>query len=274
MNQTCPVRNNVKPFDRFLVVSLNLRFGLADDGPNSWEYRKNSFPVLLKRYRADFIGFQEVNNFQSDFLKKILPEYTCIGERQPAPSFWQNNIIFYNRKWECVYRDHFYLSPTPDIPSQFKKSRWPRQCTLGIFQRADRRLLVVNTHFDFDSIVQTQSAELIMKRISEISSEMPGILMGDFNATPESPCYNVFTGQKTRDKNNGKKLFANAFTKPFPGTFHGFNDDKKGDHIDWILYCGGLSPKESKVIHGKINGIYPSDHFPLFAVFKWKKEER
>ena len=102
------------------VLTLNLRFGLADDGPNNWQYRKKVFPHLFEKYRPDFIGFQEVNDFQTDFLNGMLTEYDFIGKRSPSPSFWQDIIIFYKKTWTCVYREHFFLSPTPTIPSRFR----------------------------------------------------------------------------------------------------------------------------------------------------------
>jgi len=58
----------------FSVLTLNLRFGLADDGANNWRYRKIGFQPFLEKYRMDFIGFQEANDFQIDFLHNILPE--------------------------------------------------------------------------------------------------------------------------------------------------------------------------------------------------------
>ena len=268
------ITNNLDAMDSISVLSLNLRFGLADDGPNSWQYRKDSFPVLLKNYQADFFGFQEVNSFQLEFLSDILREYNYIGERQPAPPSWQNNIIFYHRKWGCVHQDHFYLSPTPSIPSRFRKSRWPRQCTIGVFQNNDDQVIVANTHFDFDPTVQSRSAKLIMQRLSDISSETSAILIGDFNTTPESASYKIFTEQKKKKSLKKKQFFKNVFKDPFPGTFHGFKDNKTGDHIDWILYRGRIVLESSNIIRGKIKGQYPSDHFPLFAVFKRKNEEK
>ncbi len=77
------------------VFSLNLRFGLADDGPNRWHYRKQLIPRLLNRYPADFYSFQEVNDFQARDIQAVLTDYRFIGQRQSAPSYWQNNIIFY-----------------------------------------------------------------------------------------------------------------------------------------------------------------------------------
>ena len=32
------------------VLSLNLRFGLADDGPNAWEHRKESIVKLFRKH--------------------------------------------------------------------------------------------------------------------------------------------------------------------------------------------------------------------------------
>ena len=52
----------------FSTLTLNLRFGLADDGADSWDHRKKALPVLFKKYHPDFIGLQEANDFQIDYL--------------------------------------------------------------------------------------------------------------------------------------------------------------------------------------------------------------
>lgn len=255
------------------VITLNLRFGLADDGSNNWDHRKKCFPYLFDKYPADFIGLQEANDFQTDFLKNILTEYRFIGKRDPAPLFWQNNIIFYKKTWKCIHSEHFFLSPTPMIPSRSRKSLWPRQCTIGIFESNDHSLIYINTHFDFDPTIQVKSAELIMKRLSRLPSELPVILTGDFNATTSCPCYKMLTGQNKKSNSTNKLYFKNTFSEPFPGTHHGFSGNRNGDHIDWILYRGRIIPMDCKVVHDKIYGIYLSDHFPLYAKFKWEKNK-
>ena len=120
---------------KIAVLTLNIRFGLANDGKNGWEFRKQTLLPLFNKYRNDFIGLQEVNSFQSDFIENILNQYNYVGKRKPAPRFWQNNVIFYKKIWECIHYEHFYLSPTPNTPSRFRESRWPRQCTIGIFKK-------------------------------------------------------------------------------------------------------------------------------------------
>jgi endonuclease/exonuclease/phosphatase family metal-dependent hydrolase len=248
----------------FSVLTFNLRFGLAEDGPNNWIHRKQSFPPFFEKYRPDFIGFQEANDFQGDFLKRILNEYKVIGERSPAPRFWQNNLIFYQADWRCMNHKHFFLSATPDIPSRSPKSRWPRQCTMGMFEKEDRRVIFITTHFDFDASVQTQSAEIIMAQLSKFSADVPAVLTGDFNAEPSRPCYQAFIGEAPKPTH-----FKNVFGEPFPATFHGFKGNTEGDHIDWILYRGKMIPEKSRVIRDKFEGFYPSDHFPVFAEFRF-----
>ncbi len=255
----------------FSVMTLNLRFGLADDGPNRWEIRKERLLLLFERYRPTFIGFQEANTFQIDFLCGILPGYKYIGKRSPAPPFWQNNLLFYPDSWRCSWADHFFLSQTPDIPSRFPESRWPRQCTLGVFTQKTHSLVCLSTHLDFDATVQTKSVRIILERLKSAPILFPVVLMGDFNATPDSPCHAALTDPK--GPGDGRlPPFINAFKAPYPPTFHGFSGKGKKGHIDWILYRGGLAPVRSRVITDAFKGGYPSDHFPLLVAFSWKKK--
>ena len=253
----------------FSVLTLNLRFGLADDGPNNWQHRKKSFPVLFDTYQTDFIGFQEANDFQIDFLDNILKDYHYIGKRSPSPSFWQNNIIFYRKNWTCVYHEHFFLSPTPSVPSRYLKSLWPRQCTMGMFKKDHRQVICINTHLDFDTSVQVKSARLILDRLSHLPDDIPAVLMGDFNTVPFSACYNVLT-DSNRQPAVQAPCFKDAFSQPFAGTHHGFTGHTDGDHIDWILFRGNITVKHSRVIQDTFDNIYISDHFPLFAEFSWE----
>lgn len=252
----------------FSVLTLNLRFGLADDGPNDWRYRKKGFPSFFEKYLTDFIGFQEANDFQIDFLDNLLTEYDYIGRRHPSPSFWQNNIIFFKKSWACIYHEHFFLSPTPSVPSRYRKSLWPRQCTIGMFKTGRRQVICVNTHLDFDVSVQVKSANLILDRLSHLPDDVPVILVGDFNTAPYSPCYNIFTGQDAASPVTSE-YFKDAFKKPFTGTHHGFTGKPNKDHIDWILFRGKITLKNSKVIQDTFKNMYLSDHFPLCAQFSW-----
>ncbi len=239
---------------------LNLRFGLADDGPHSWEHRKAAYPALLNNHPADFYAFQEANDFQVRFLQSLLKDYEMIGQRSPAPDYWQNNVIFYHRRWSCLNSSHFYLSDTPDIPSKYPDSKWPRQCTMGTFQKNDFQMTVINTHFDFEPEVQLRSALLILNRLNDEHAKGSAVLMGDLNAGPNSSCVAELISERVG--------FKSAFWPHEVGTHHQFSGTPQGDPIDWILYRGDLKKQRNEILTQSMDGIFPSDHFPLTAMFQ------
>ncbi|MBU3947029.1 MAG: endonuclease/exonuclease/phosphatase family protein [Proteobacteria bacterium] len=258
------MNNTISPGTHFFsVMSLNIRFGHAEDGPNNWIHRQDSITSLLSAFVYDFYAFQEANDSQINYLSNILPNYKYIGQRNPAPKRWQNNVMFYHKSWLCIYYKHFYLSSSPNKPSKFRKSLWPRQCTLGIFKNGDQSLIIVTTHFDFEDVVQVKSAQLIRKRLRRHTGKGPIVLMGDFNATSDSECYLEFTS-----KLDGYPKFSNAFKTSCIGTNHGFTGKSKIKAVDWILYSGDLKVENTKVITNKFLDRYPSDHFPLIATFE------
>ena len=253
---------------RLTVISLNLRFGLASDGSHSWSQRKQAVGSFLADVRPDFMAFQEANDFQIDDLHQMLPAYHCIGKRSPAPSFWQNNVIFHQQQWICDLKDHFFLSPTPHVPSRYRKSRWPRQGTIGIFKKDGLKIACANTHFDFDPEVQIGGAKIVINRLSNLASSLPTIVMGDFNATPESACHLQFTDPQKIGSDCGPQ-FKNVFEAPYPATFHGFAGTHDGNCIDWILYRGELTLVSKYVMTEKISANWLSDHYPVVAVFNY-----
>ena len=252
--------------NRFSVMTLNLRFGLATDGPNAWKHRKKLLPHLFQSYPTDFIACQEANEFQVNDLSLLLDDYDLIGLRESAPTFWQNNIIFSKKDWAIQNREHFYLSETANIPSRLRDSRWPRQCTMGTFQKHSHRLTLINTHFDFEESVQTFSARLIMKRLRQRPDPLPAVLMGDFNAPFGSRHYQVFMDQAAVQ--DGLDLsFKNVFKSRPCGTHHGFTGKPGKDCIDWILHTDGITSGNATVVTDHVDGAYFSDHFPVVASF-------
>lgn len=250
------------------VISFNIRFGLADDGPNGWVHRKHAVAGLFQKYRSDFIGVQELNDFQTHFLQEILPEYSYIGVRTPAPDFWQNNVIFYRNSIKCLYSEHFFLSETPSVPSRSWGSKWPRQCTIGRFAMDSREMAFINTHFDFEEPAQYHSAQLIWKKVTAQLQDIPAVLMGDFNAKPDSKTYRWLTGQ-INEKINTPPDFKETFKHPYPKTYHRFTGEPIVGLIDWILYRGELRPTKCMVIKDSFDNMYPSDHFPIMAHFEF-----
>ena len=241
----------------YTVMTLNLRFGLADDGDNSWQNRKQLFAELLKRYPSSFLGIQESNHFQTRFLARHLCDHHFIGWYNLSKEWWQSNLIFYHNTWECLKSKHYFLTATPDIESKMPDSKWPRQCVIGLFQNASRRIIIANTHFDFAESVQEKSASLVIGFLAEFPKDCPIIITGDFNSNPGGKAHAVFQA-------NG---FSEAFDNQHSTTFHKFTGEATLDHIDWILYRGNIKIIRKKIITDSFSGRYPSDHYPVMAVF-------
>ncbi len=254
-----PEKDKNRTDDPVSVMTFNLRFGLAKDGPHAWEHRKPLVSKILEAYPCDFIGFQEVNHFQAEFLTRSLMHHGHIGWYNKRVEWWQNNLILFDSSWECLGHRHFFLSRTPDIPSRLPGSIWPRQCVIGWFKKKNRHLLMVNTHFDFTSEVQQKTAGLVMEFLKRFPKGMPQIITGDFNTTPGSPAHRCF-----KSRGFGLVMEGRSVT-----TFHDFTGKETGRHIDWILYRNGLSPVFEQVIQDSFNGLFPSDHYPVRAGFAW-----
>lgn len=241
----------------YTVMTLNLRFGLADDGENSWQNRKPLCADLLGRYPATFLGVQESNHFQTRFLAGQLSHHDFIGWHNPSKERWQSNLVFYHHTWQCLKSHHYFLSSTPDVESRMAGSKWPRQCVIGLFQKASTRLIVATTHFDFDASVQEKSASLVVGFLSDFPKDCPVIITGDFNSNPGSPAHAIF-------KANG---FSEVFEDQPATTFHRFTGEATLDHIDWILHQGKIAVTHKEIIMDSFSGRYPSDHYPVRATF-------
>jgi endonuclease/exonuclease/phosphatase family metal-dependent hydrolase len=241
----------------YSVMTMNIRFGLADDGVNAWQNRKSLFEKLFKRYSTTFMGIQEANHFQTDFLAKTLCDHHFIGLYNPSKELWQSNLVFYHKTWKCLKSRHYFLSSTPDKESKMQDSKWPRQCVIGLFKKKSREIIVATTHFDFIESVQKKSASLVLRFLDDFPKDCPIIITGDFNSNPDDKAYHVFMA-------NG---FAEAFDKQHSTTFHEFAGNATMDHIDWILFRGNTKLLEKKIIMDSFAGHYPSDHYPVIATF-------
>ncbi|MFH1984088.1 MAG: endonuclease/exonuclease/phosphatase family protein [Pseudomonadota bacterium] len=245
-------------------MTLNLRFGLAKDGPDGWHHRQQAYPSLFSSFPSDLYCFQEANDFQLRALSAWLPDHRPIGIRRPSPPFWQHTPIFFPKTWQLLAAEHIFLSATPHVPSRQRSSRWPRQCTIGEFRVGTHRLLCVNTHFDFAPETQRESARIIGERLQRYPQSVPCIVVGDFNARPGGRCHRLMTGGGWVPG----RQFQSAFGASSPGSFHGFSGAAAERHIDWILYDGPVRVVSAAAVTQSFEGIYPSDHFPMIATLE------
>ena len=61
------------------VMSFNIRLGVANDGENRWDLRKELVVKTIREYNPDLLGLQEVFPMQEEYLRENLPGYAYYG---------------------------------------------------------------------------------------------------------------------------------------------------------------------------------------------------
>lgn len=256
---------------QYKVISFNIRLELTSDGDNQWDLRKSSTIDFLNYESPDFIGMQEVLNSQLEDLENGLNKYKWIGvARDDGKNAGEFSPIFYDRsQWNLMETSTFWLSQTPDIPSKSWDAALPRICTWGKFENVDsgNAIFVFNSHFDhIGKEARFKSAKLIVDQVKKIAGDNKMILLGDFNAEPESPPIKAILKSQLED------AFSKAEIKfGSVGTFNGFDHQKIPDRrIDYVFTSQDLNIVSYAVASHLIEGRYLSDHFPIIVTFNLK----
>ena len=259
---------NVSAQQQVKVMSFNIRLNVASDGENRWDARKDKVAALMNYYEADFIGGQEVQHHQLQYLITELKQYSYIGVgRDDGKEAGEYSCIFYNKeKFTVIEQSTFWLSQTPTVVSFGWNANCRRVCTYGLFQNkvTKQKLWVFNTHFDhLGDTARLESAKLITEKIKGLVNQKnyPVILTGDFNSRPdEAPA--MYMVQHFQNARNISK------EKPYgpADTWEGFEFNKKPDGcIDYIFVSKNknVSVKKFATITDSYDMKYPSDHFPI-----------
>lgn len=257
-------------------MSFNIRLDVESDGINRWDARKDRVAGLMNYYEADFIGGQEVQHHQLQYLLSQLKKYNYIGVgRDDGKEAGEYSCIFYNKeKFEVIQQSTFWLSSTPDTVSMGWDAACHRVCTYGLFKskKSKQFVWVFNTHLDHMGVVaREESAKLIIKKIKELTAEKnyPVILSGDFNSKPGEAAADYISQflQNSRTVSNEKPYGpidtwnAFQFTKTPVGC------------IDYIFISNDdrIAVKKFATITDSYEMKYPSDHFPVLATIELKK---
>lgn len=255
------------------VLSFNIRYGLADDGPDSWPHRRGLVCRTIDAHAPAVFGVQECLTGQAEVLHNAFPEYEFTGMgRDDGDQAGEMCALFTLReRYEVLDRGVFWLSETPEVVGSRSWDAALHRIATWVKLR-DRRcrpevLYVFNTHFDHvGEEARHRSAQLLATRIVDITRGAPVILMGDFNADAEgSPPHDALVGPALRDSWTSATA---AERERGTGTFHGFSGQTRRGRIDWILTSPDLPCRDAGIDRTAYAGRYPSDHFPVWAVIR------
>lgn len=243
------------------LLTLNLRYHNTSDGENSFENRIDIIRDCISREMPDLIGFQELKNGMLGTMERIMPEYTFIGVGRDSDLGGERTSIAYRTKYfNLLSHETFWLSNTPDKPgSRFPgQGVLPRICTWAMLEYLPERLCLVhyNTHLDHQSAeIRKLEVDLILNQMAAIKSkhDVPVLLSGDFNMTPQEPLY--------RDILLSGEFPLVDVTSSIDSTFHGFGKVTR-KKIDYIFTDERTARRVTgvKKVSEERDGVYLSDH--------------
>jgi endonuclease/exonuclease/phosphatase family metal-dependent hydrolase len=251
------------------VMSFNIRFDNPGDSLNWWNNRKELVVGTLQEKSPDLIGMQEVLDGQLNYLLENMPGYGSAGvARDDGKKAGEYSPLLYKKDlFEVIDWGTFWLSPTPgDTGSVGWDAALTRICTWARLKdlRDNREFFFLNTHFDhMGTLARKESAGLIINFIEEQARNLPVILTGDFNCTPDEEPYHVLTnpanGLKDACLIGGSGAFCGM------GTFNGFGNADETERIDLILLKGDWRVGSFQLLKIKQEKMFISDHWPVLA---------
>jgi endonuclease/exonuclease/phosphatase family metal-dependent hydrolase len=268
-----PRRPTVAPLR---VMSFNLRYDNAGDGPNAWPLRKAWVAQLIRFHDADAIGVQEALSGMLADLDTLLPEYARVGVgRSDGKMSGEFSAILYKRdRLDVLESQTFWLSPTPEVPgSKGWDAALERIATWGRFRdRATGCVYVhLNTHFDHKGEhARQESARLIRERLAIIDAAgLPLVMTGDLNSNPTSVGYRILTHDTIpgaiaplMDAMKASREGHYGPTSSFTG-FRAIRPD--GNKIDYVFVSPVVEVGKHGILPDNWDNRFPSDHQPVLA---------
>jgi len=247
------------------VMSYNIRFNNPGDSINAWSNRKEWVKALVKFYDTDILGIQEGLSDQVDYLQTATGFAVEGVGRDDGKKAGEFVAIYYNPdRFIKRLSGHFWLSETPDIPSKGWDAAIVRLCTwVRLYDKIRKQeFYVFNTHYDHVGVLaRVKSSELIQKQIPLIAGNLPVILTGDLNVTPQTESVATL---KTF-LSDAREVSQEPPYGP-EGSFSGFKFNAAlKDRIDYIFTSKHFKVLKYGILSDSKEQRYPSDHLPVFS---------
>lgn len=241
--------------DEIRLCSYNIRGDLPNDGINSWKYRKDSLCKIIRQHDFDIICMQEVLANQLEDIEKDI-HYEFVGIRG-----LYNPIFYKAERFESLHNEVFWLSETMSLFSKGWDGMYDRYCVWAKFR--DRKngkiFYVFNTHLDHKGkIAQRKGAQLVCDQAKKYAGESALFICGDMNSLDTTDAYKTYTKHYKDSRKIAKEV------NGVLGTAHNFGQVRPV-RIDYIFVNEKVSVSNYNVDNTCYpNGLYPSDHFPVF----------
>jgi len=239
------------------IVSFNLR-NANDANCHSIAERAPRIMQIISEQNADVLGLQEYGTGMKKHIHdKLIEEYgffeTVTNKNISSPVLWKKS------RFDCLDKGWLWLSETPNEKSISWDDKYneERICNWALLKdkQTGKNFVYMNTHFGVGKECTTKSP-LIINEYCKKFADLPLIITGDFNMSPDSEGYKNMTANFT-DVNTVTANDARI-------TFHAYyNPEKKQSLIDYCFIKNAVCPKNYKLLDITFDGKYPSDHHAI-----------
>lgn len=266
------------------IATFNIRFATSGDtGVKSWASRKAACIASVTDNCFDVVGFQEVLSNQQTDLKNSLKDYDFIFVgRDDGVNGEAVGIGYRKDRLKPVDSGRFWLSPTPDKPSNAKE--WGASVErnrVAVWmkfedEKTNRQFYFLCTHLEVgeeNATVRLQSTRLINEREALINTKgLPFFVVGDMN--PIAPTEKSLQELRKSFSDTHQESEQRGLREGPIGTYNAFDPNanlaSQSKRGDYIFAKGPYDLKKYKVIDTKYNGQYPSDHIPVLITVALK----
>lgn len=247
------------------VMSFNVR--CADDPEGSIDNRSQISVEVIKQYAPDSFGVQEATPKWLRILdKEVGDKYARVGQaRDFFGPFSEYNCVYYLKdKYNLLDSGTFWLSETP-----YKKysvsydSACRRIASWAVLEDKETGEVYthINTHLDH-VLESTRDAQckVLLTEMAKLQTQGTVVITGDFNTYSDGDVYaSMIAG--------ADDAAFTAETADSGITYHNYG--KKADEgqgaIDFIFVTKDTPVDTYKIIRDTVQGMYPSDHYPIIA---------
>lgn len=248
------------------VMSFNVR--CASDPEGSIENRSQIAVEIINQYAPDSFGIQEGTPKWLRILdKEVGDRYARVGQaRDFFGPFSEYNCVYYLKdKYNLLDSGTFWLSETP-----YKKysvsydSLCRRIASWAVLEDKETGKIYthINTHLDHgEESTRDAQCEVLLAEMAKLQTQGVVVITGDFNTYSDGDVYASMVA-------GADDAAVTAETAIDAGiTYHNYG--KKADEgqgaIDFIFLTKETRVETYQVIKTTVQGMYPSDHYPLIA---------
>lgn len=248
------------------IMSFNVR--CKNDGEQTITNRSKVAIEVINQYAPDSFGVQECTpRWKRILAANVGDRYACVGAARDyyGPFTEYSSIYYLKDKYNLIDSGTFWLSETPE-------KKWTKSFDSACFRVASWALLEdketgvrythINTHLDHVLETTRESQmKVLIECVNKVANGSPIVVTGDFNALEDNSL--VYT-VACESFNDTKKVAANSDTgRTF--TSYGTKEEDGTGAIDFIFADKSLKVDTYKIIRNTVQGIYPSDHYPVVA---------